>query len=108
MDPGLTRDSLGALLDSFVRDVELGQHERNGWPSSAYRVSKAGLNAYTRILARELADTRIRLNAVCAPGLGADRHGRGQRGAHTPVWAELLREDGPTGGFFRDRKTLEW
>lgn len=113
MDPGLTRDSLGALLESFVRDVEQGQHEKNGWPTSAYRVSKVGLNAYTRILARELAGTRIRLNAVCPGWVRTDMGGANaalsvEEGADTPVWAALLPEDGPTGGFFRERKSVEW
>ena len=57
------------LCDSFVRDVAAGTHAENGWPSSAYRVSKIALNAFTRLLARELASDprRILVNAVC-PG----------------------------------------
>ena len=113
MDPALTRDALVELMGSFVADVASGQHEKNGWPTSAYRVSKVGLNAYTRILARELADRRLRLNAVCPGWVRTDMGGASavrsvEEGADTPVWAALLPENGPTGGFFRDRKTLEW
>ena len=113
MDPGLTREALVELMDTFVKDVESGQYEKQGWPDSAYRVSKVGLNAYTRILARELADTRIRLNAVCPGWVRTDMGGANaalsvEEGADTPVWAALLPEDGPTGGFFRERKSVEW
>ena len=86
---------------------------KKGWPESAYRVSKIGLNAYTRILARELADSKICLNAVC-PGwvrtrMGGDNAARSvEEGADTIIWAALLPEDGPTGGFFRNRKTIDW
>jgi NAD(P)-dependent dehydrogenase (short-subunit alcohol dehydrogenase family) len=29
-------------------------------------------------------------------------------GADTPIWLATLPEDGPTGGFFRDREPLAW
>ena len=54
LDPGLTRDRLVDLMASFVKDVEEGRYRRAGWPASAYRVSKAGLNALVRILAADL------------------------------------------------------
>jgi NAD(P)-dependent dehydrogenase (short-subunit alcohol dehydrogenase family) len=73
-DPNLTRDQLVALIDEFIADVAAGRHEKNGWPSSAYRVSKAGLNALARVLARDLASRRIRVNAVC-PGWVQTRMG---------------------------------
>jgi NAD(P)-dependent dehydrogenase (short-subunit alcohol dehydrogenase family) len=43
-----------------------------GWGTDAYGVSKAALNALTRIVARELAPRRIRVNSTCsvAQGLG--------------------------------------
>ena len=55
------------LLNCFVRDVEAGRHLERGWPANAYRISKLGLNAFTRILARELAGSAVRVNAV-SPG----------------------------------------
>ena len=74
-DPKLTRDQLVALVNEFIADVAAGRHTQNGWPTSAYRVSKAAINALARILARDLAPRHIRVNAAC-PGLGADAHGR--------------------------------
>ncbi|WP_028067372.1 SDR family oxidoreductase [Solirubrobacter soli] len=75
----------------------------------AYSVSKAGLNALTRILASELPGMRV--NAVC-PGWTDTDMGQGGRpveqGAASVVWAAELPDDGPTGGFFRDGRPLAW
>jgi NAD(P)-dependent dehydrogenase (short-subunit alcohol dehydrogenase family) len=111
LSPSLTKDDLVELVHSFVRDVEHRRHEAAGWPSSAYRVSKVALNALTRILARELAPRRIRVNAVCPGWVRTDMGGAGasrsvEAGARSIVWATL--GDGPTGGFFRDGRAIDW
>jgi hypothetical protein len=31
-----------------------------------------------------------------------------QKGVETAVWPATLPDSGPTGGFFRDRKTIAW
>ena len=112
-DPELDRARLVELTDSFVGAVERGDFARHGWPANAYRVSKAALNALTRVLARELASTRIRVNAVC-PGwvrtrMGGPSAARGvEEGAKGIVWAATLPPDGPSGGFFRDGQPIPW
>jgi NAD(P)-dependent dehydrogenase (short-subunit alcohol dehydrogenase family) len=88
-----------------------GVAEMGGW-SPGYRVSKAALNAMTRILATELKDEGFLVNSAC-PGFVATDMG-GQFGAKKPVedgaagvvWLAVLPEDGPTGGFFRDGKPV--
>jgi NAD(P)-dependent dehydrogenase (short-subunit alcohol dehydrogenase family) len=112
LSPSLTKDDLVEMVRSFQRDVERGRHEAAGWPSSAYRVSKVALNALTRILARELAPRRIRVNAVCPGWVRTDMGGSGasrsvEAGARSIVWAAAL-EEGPTGGFFRDGRAIGW
>ena len=115
LDPSLTEAGLTELVESFVSGITAGTHAQQGWPSSAYRVSKIALNALTRILARRLAsDPRnILVNAVC-PGwvrtnMGGSSAPRSpEEGARTPVWLALLPSDGPSGGFFRDRRTIDW
>jgi len=83
----------------------------SGFPS--YRVSKTALNALTRILASELRGSGILVNSVC-PGwvqtdMGGSRASRTvEEGADTPVWAATLTNNGPTGGFFRDRRPIPW
>jgi NAD(P)-dependent dehydrogenase (short-subunit alcohol dehydrogenase family) len=82
-----------------------------GFP--AYRMSKTALNAMTRITAAELVGTNIKVNAVDPGWVRTDMGGPNadrsvEHGAETPVWAALLPGDGPTGGFFRDRKQIDW
>lgn len=87
-----------------------GITEMNGrYP--AYRLSKAALNALTRILANELSDTSIRVNSVCPGWVRTDMGGPHatrsiEEGVAGILWAATLPSDGPTGGFFRDGKPL--
>jgi NAD(P)-dependent dehydrogenase (short-subunit alcohol dehydrogenase family) len=90
-----------------------GVAEMGGW-SPGYRVSKAALNAMTRILSTELKDEGFLVNSAC-PGFVATDMG-GQFGARKPVedgaagvvWLATLPDDGPTGGFFRDGKPISF
>lgn len=114
--PDLTQDELMILMQKFVEDVAFDQHLMKGWPSSAYRVSKVGLNAYTRVLARELEakESKIRVNAVCPGSVRTDMGGPSaeksvREGADTIVWAaELDKENPPTGQFFFERQPIRW
>jgi NAD(P)-dependent dehydrogenase (short-subunit alcohol dehydrogenase family) len=116
MSPSLDREQLFAFVDRFVADVAAGAHTKSGWPSNAYRVSKVAMNAYVRILARELAgDPRgILVNAAC-PGwvrtaMGGSAAPRSpEEGARTPSWLALLPPgDTRTGGFYRDEHPIDW
>ncbi|MGE5523754.1 MAG: SDR family oxidoreductase [Rhodospirillaceae bacterium] len=92
---------------------ELGQLRDMQTGAPAYRVSKTALNALTRMLAVELKDTGVLVNAMC-PGWVRTRMGgpKAQRtpeqAADTALWLATLPPSGPTGGFFRDRKRLPW
>jgi NAD(P)-dependent dehydrogenase (short-subunit alcohol dehydrogenase family) len=83
-----------------------------GAGTPAYSVSKAALNALTRILAAELRADRVLVNAVCPGWVATDMGGPGGRavadGAASVVWAVFLDDDGPTGGFFRDGRPVAW
>jgi carbonyl reductase 1 len=115
LDPGLDRRQLFALTGRFVAEVAAGTYRTSGWPGSAYRVSKVALNAYVRILARELvADARgILVNAVCPGWVKTQMGGRSAPrsvpdGAKTPLWLALLPAGGEAGGFFRDERPVDW
>jgi NAD(P)-dependent dehydrogenase (short-subunit alcohol dehydrogenase family) len=89
-----------------------GQLADMGGGTPAYRVSKVSLNALTRMLAAELRRDGILVNSVCPGWVATDMGGPGGRpvaeGAAGIVWAATLPDDGPTGGFFRDERPLDW
>jgi NAD(P)-dependent dehydrogenase (short-subunit alcohol dehydrogenase family) len=90
-----------------------GQLSDMGQGFPAYRMSKSSVNALTKITANELAGTNIKCNAVCPGWVRTDMGGPNasrsiEAGAETPVWLATLADDGPTGGFFRDKKPIPW
>jgi NAD(P)-dependent dehydrogenase (short-subunit alcohol dehydrogenase family) len=84
-----------------------GVSEMGGW-SPGYRVSKASLNAMTRILSTELREEGFLVNSACPGFVNTDMGGpmgatkTVHDGAAGIVWLATLPDDGPTGGFFRD------
>jgi carbonyl reductase 1 len=97
-DPALARDALVAQMHEYVRTAG------KGWGGDPYAVSKAGLNALTRILAHELAARQIRVNATCPGWVRTDMGGRGaprsvEEGAASVLFGVTTTE---TGGVFRD------
>jgi NAD(P)-dependent dehydrogenase (short-subunit alcohol dehydrogenase family) len=82
-----------------------------GGGTPAYSLSKASLNALTRLLAGELAG-RVLVNSVCPGWVATDMGGPGGRpveqGAAGVVWAATLPDGGPSGGFFRDGREVPW
>ncbi|MEO1305184.1 MAG: SDR family NAD(P)-dependent oxidoreductase [Pseudomonadota bacterium] len=92
----------------------------SGWGSfseglsgpAAYSVSKATLNAVTLSSAQALGRS-VKVNAAC-PGwvrtrMGGQAASRSPReGADTAIWLATLADNGPTGGFWRDRRLIDW
>ena len=79
----------------------------------AYRLSKAGLNVVTRVLAAETERMVILVNSVDPGWARTAMGGKGatrsvEKSAETPVWLATLPDNGPTGGFFRDRRVIAW
>ncbi|NNM85094.1 MAG: SDR family NAD(P)-dependent oxidoreductase [Phycisphaerales bacterium] len=92
----------------------------SGWGSfseglggpGAYGITKAALNALTVRLAKELPP-EVKVNAMCPGWVRTRMGGEGatrspEEGADTAVWLATLPNDGPTGGFFRERKAIKW
>jgi NAD(P)-dependent dehydrogenase (short-subunit alcohol dehydrogenase family) len=88
-----------------------GVAEMGGW-SPGYRVSKAAMNAMTRILSTELASEPVLVNSACPGFVNTDMGGpmgatkTVEDAAAGIVWLATLPDDGPSGGFFRDGKPV--
>lgn len=115
--PLLLCQALVPLMQGRGRIVNLssgmGQLSDMNGCCPGYRFSKTALNALTRSLADELKHTGIKINSVCPGWVRTDMGGPHaerpvEQGADTIVWLATLPEDGPSGGFFRDRKAIPW
>jgi len=108
----LTEERLDELLAMFLKDFESGRVEASGWPSAfaAYKVAKAAVNAYSRILARRHPELRVncahpgyvRTELTLHSGLLTPEEGAGN-----VVEVALLPERGAaTGAFFEEGREL--
>ncbi|NWS37570.1 CBR1 reductase, partial [Probosciger aterrimus] len=115
----ITEDELVELMTKFVEDTKKNVHEKEGWPNTAYGVSKIGVTVLSRIQARMLNEKRkddhILLNACCPGWVRTDMAGpkapkSPDEGAETPVYLALLpsNADGPHGQFVSEKTVQTW
>ena len=87
-------------------------NEMTGY-EAAYRISKAALNALTLIMADELRDGSVKVNAVCPGWVSSEMGGKlaplsPETAARDIVHFALIDANGPTGKFFRYKKPIQW
>ncbi|KAM9253083.1 carbonyl reductase [NADPH] 1-like [Dugong dugon] len=115
----ITEEELVVLMKKFVEDTKNGVHQKEGWPNTAYGVSKIGVTVLSRIHARNLNAQRggdkILLNACCPGWVRTDMAGpratkSPEEGAETPVYLALLPSDaeGPHGQFVSEKRVRQW
>ncbi|XP_072293651.1 carbonyl reductase [NADPH] 1-like [Eucyclogobius newberryi] len=115
----ITEEELVGLMKRFVEKAKTGQHKEDGWPETAYGVSKTGLTTLSMILARRLSKERpldkILLNACCPGWVRTDMAGdkapkSPEEGAITPVYLALLPPGAtePHGRFVSDKEVQAW
>lgn len=108
--PWMRRHGYGRIVNV---SSGLGSFAKMASRSPFYRLSKTALNAMTVILADELRDTNILINAVNPGRVRTRLTGmRGIRttaeGAETAVRLATLADGGPSGKFFKDDKEVPW
>lgn len=91
----------------------LGQISEMGAGYTGYRLSKAALNALTCMVADELANENILVNACCPGWVRTDMGGKNaarsvEEGADTIIWLASAADGSPTGKLFRDREQQPW
>ncbi|KAJ8900481.1 hypothetical protein K2173_025258 [Erythroxylum novogranatense] len=101
----LVEQRVDEVLNQFLEDFKEDSLETKGWPAffSAYVVSKAAMNAYTRIVAKKYPNFCV--NSVCPGFVKTDiNYQTGvlpvEEGAESPVRLALLPTGGPSGCFF--------
>lgn len=104
----LTEEKIDQVLNQFLKDFKEGAVESKGWPRflGAYILSKAAMNAYTRVAAKKFPT--ICINSVCPGFVKTDLNfNRGilsvEDGAESAVRLALL-PDGSSSGRFYVRK----
>ncbi|CAG9540122.1 unnamed protein product [Cercopithifilaria johnstoni] len=111
--PSLTIADIDSFTHDYIKACVGDKRKENGFPSSAYKVSKAAEIALTFVQAKELKPRNILVN-VCHPGyVNTDmtsHHGplTIEEGADTPIYLATLEGNGPTGKFFYKRKEIDW
>lgn len=109
--PGIT-----ALMEKFQHSVDADRVEEAGFVKRAYGVSKAGVIAFSKVLAEQQRQDGVVVNACC-PGYVAtsmtehmDRPGAitPDEGARTLVMLALDDLGGKRGEFWREEKVVKW
>ncbi|CAJ2657749.1 unnamed protein product [Trifolium pratense] len=101
----LTEEKVDDVLKKFLEDFKVGSLESKGWPKTggAYVLSKAAINAYTRIVAKSFPT--ISVNSICPGYVITDITSNtgvltAEEGAASVVTLALLPNGGPSGQFY--------
>lgn len=113
----MTLDELRALVAEFVKHAEAGDHDKYGWPTSAYGISKVGLSKASYIIGDSIKnDPRgIVMNSCCPGYVATDMSSfKGpktiEQGADTPFYLATLPVgvEEPINQFVSERCVIPW
>jgi len=115
LGPNLNERELDLVVEKFMAAVKENRVLISGFPTNSYMVSKAILNAYTRIIFREWSSKSDLFVCACCPGwvrtrMGGTNASRSpSEGAETPVWLALSpKANLENGRFWQDKKKKTW
>ena len=112
-EESLTEEKVDEVVQTFLKNFKEGSLQANDWPTQggAYKVSKAALNAYTRIISKKYPSFCI--NCVC-PGFSRTDITcnlgplSAEEGAESPVKLALMPHGGPSGLFFNQKDVFSF
>lgn len=108
--PSMLKNNYGRIVNVSSGMGQLSEMD-GGYPS--YRISKTALNSITKFFAAEVKGKNILINSVC-PGWvktdmgGKEAHRTIEEGIAGILWAMNLKDNGPSGSFSRDGKSIAW
>jgi NAD(P)-dependent dehydrogenase (short-subunit alcohol dehydrogenase family) len=108
--PGMIERGYGRVVNV---SSGAGQVTETSSYAPAYSISKAALNLLTRKTALASGRGDVKVNAMCPGWVRTDMGGSAaprsvKDAVDTLVWLATLPADGPTNGFFRDRRPISW
>ena len=108
--PMMKRNMSGRIINVSSRMGQLCSMFGN---NPGYRVSKAALNALTKMLSAEISEFNIQVNSVCPGWVKTAMGGPGaprtiQQGAETIVWLADGGAGNASGKMFSDKEEIPW
>ena len=108
--PLMQKNNYGRIVNVSSR---LGQLSQSSFGTPCYRLSKTALNGVTRIFADETKGYNILVNSVCPGWIKTDMGGpnaylEAHEAIDSIIWLATLGDAGYSGGFFSERKQIEW
>jgi NAD(P)-dependent dehydrogenase (short-subunit alcohol dehydrogenase family) len=110
--PAMIRRGFGRIVNVSSQMGRMNQMAANKAP---YRVSKAALNAVTKIFAEvaKKSERDVLVNAMSPGWVRTDMGGRAaprsvEKGAMDIVWVATLKTGAPSGKFYFDRRIRSW
>ena len=112
----LTKNAVEYHLDNLLKLGEISKHEKqrefskSGTFHNAWRWKGGGS---VQVSDKEVQGAAYKAFCLAIEEKAADMGGKEaprsvEEGAETPAWLALLPDDGPRGGFFRDKRPIPW